>query len=236
MDMSKWFNLYSFDVMGDLAFGASYGCMEAGDMHWAIKILNDGLDLISLQLPVWLLRMLLTIPGATKDYFRFLNYCSDQLERRMQKQGKLGDPDITHELIEHFNAADPESQKAQLPMLQADSLLIIVAGSDTTAATLVHLFYHIATQRGLIERLRKELDGLVKPDQKIENVAIQDAPILNGSINEALRLNPPVPSGVFRQAPKEGVEIGGVYIPGEANIQMPQYAMARGMYSPSFPF
>ena len=121
-----------------------------------------------------------------------------------------------------------------MPMLQGDSRLIIVAGSDTTAATLVHLFYHIATQKGLIQRLRKELDSLVNPGEKIENVKIQDAPILNGAINEALRLNPPVPSGVFRKTPKEGVEIGGVYIPGDTVIQMPQYAMARGTSVLSF--
>jgi len=40
-------------------------------------------------------------------------------------------------------------------------------------------------------------------------------------------LNPPVPSGVFRETPAEGVNIGDVYIPGHTVIQMPQYAMAR---------
>ncbi|EXJ59969.1 hypothetical protein A1O7_04117 [Cladophialophora yegresii CBS 114405] len=227
MDMSKWFNLYSFDVMGDLAFGASYGCLESGEMHWAIKLLNDGMDMVGVQLPSWLFRLLLAIPGAAADHFRFLNYCCEQLDNRMKMQGKLADPDISHTLIEHFNNSDPESQKAQLPILQGDSRLIIVAGSDTTAATLVHLFYHIATQEGLLDRLRKELDSLVKPGEKIEHVKIQDAPILNGSINEALRLNPPVPSGVFRETPDEGVVIGDVHIPGKTVVQMPLYAMAR---------
>ncbi len=234
MDMAKWFNLYSFDVMGDLAFGASYGCLEAGEMHFAIKILNDGMDMLGLQLPTWLFRVLVAIPGAAADHFRFINYCSQQLEDRMKMQGKLSDPDITHTLIEHYNTSDPESQKAQLPMLQGDSRLIIVAGSDTTAATLVHLFYHIATQKNLINRLREELDTLVKPNEKIEHFKIQDAPILTGSINEAMRLNPPVPSGVFRKTPKEGVEIGDVHIPGGTVIQMPQYAMARGMLNLKF--
>ncbi|KAJ9611707.1 hypothetical protein H2200_004891 [Cladophialophora chaetospira] len=227
MNMAKWFNLYSFDVMGDLAFGASYGCLESGEMHWAIKILNDGMKMLSFQFPNWVFRLLTAIPGAAADHFRFLNYCSQQLEDRMKKQGKMKDPDITHTLIEHYNAGDPESQKAQLPMLQGDSRLIIVAGSDTTAATLVHLFYHIATQKNLIDRLREELDGLVKPGEAIDHIKIQDAPILTGSINEALRLNPPVPSGVFRQTPQGGVEIGGVHIPANTVIQMPQYVMAR---------
>lgn len=232
MDMSKWFNLYSFDVMGDLAFNASYGCLESGEMHWAIKLMADGMDLLGVCLPSWLFRVLIAIPGAAADHFRFLNYCSEQLDQRIKMQGQMKDPDITHTLIEHYKKGDTAKQKAQLPLLQGDSRLIIVAGSDTTAATLVHLFYHIATQKGLIQRIRDELDELVGPEQeaKIENVKIQDAPILNGSINEAMRLNPPVPSGVFRETPKEGVQIGDMYIPGHTVIQMPQYAMARGAF------
>ncbi|KIW89107.1 uncharacterized protein Z519_09959 [Cladophialophora bantiana CBS 173.52] len=227
MNMAKWFNLYSFDVMGDLAFGDSYQCLESGEMHWAIKLLNDGMDMIGFWLPNWFFRLLLSIPGAAADHWRFINYCCEQLDKRMKMQGKLENQDISHTLIEHFNRSDPKAQKAQLPMLQGDSRLIIVAGSDTTAATLVHLFYHIATEKGLIQRLREELDELVKSDEAIDAQKIQDAPLLNGSINETLRLNPPVPSGVFRKTPKEGVEIGGVYIPGDTVIQMPQYAMAR---------
>ncbi|KIY02863.1 uncharacterized protein Z520_01328 [Fonsecaea multimorphosa CBS 102226] len=227
MNMSKWFNLYSFDVMGDLAFAASYGCLEAGEMHWAIKLLSDGMDLLGFWLPCWIFRILLAIPGAAADHWRFINYCSEQLDKRMEMQGKLENRDISHTLIEHYNQSDPATQKAELPMLQADSRLIIVAGSDTTAATLVHLFYYIATEKGLIERLREELDSLVKPDEKIDSQKIQDAPLLNGAINEALRLHPAVPSGVFRETPEEGVEIGGVYIPGHTVVQMPQYVMAR---------
>ncbi|OAP58578.1 hypothetical protein AYL99_07668 [Fonsecaea erecta] len=227
MNVSKWFNLYSFDVMGDLAFGASYQCLESGEMHWAIKLLNDGMDVLGFWLPCWLFRTLLTIPGATTDHWRFLNYCAEQLEQRMKMQGKLENPDISHTLIEHYNKSDPATQKAQKPMLEGDSRLIIVAGSDTTAATLVHLFYYIATEKGLIDRLREELDGLAKPEEKIDALKIKDAPLLNGAINEALRLNPAVPSGVFRETPKEGVEIAGVYIPGNTVIQMPQYVMGR---------
>lgn len=226
--MSTWFNLYSFDVMGDLAFGKSYNMLESGELHWAIKLLNGGMDPMGLGLPVWFFRVITAIPGLAADYWRFISYCGEQLEDRIRAQGKMKDPDITHTLIEHYQKGDEATRRVQLPMLQGDSRLIIVAGSDTTAATLVHLFYHICTEKDLLQRLRKELDGLVKEDEKIEHVKIQDAPLLNGTINESLRLNPPVPSGVFRKTPKEGVVIGDQFIPGNTCIQMPGYVMARG--------
>jgi tryprostatin B 6-hydroxylase len=154
--------------------------------------------------------------------------------------------DIIHTLIEHYQSQpDEAARRVQLPMLQGDSRLIIVAGSDTTAATLVHLFYHLAAEEGLVGRLREELETLLGKDStgKIDHLKIQDAPLLNGAINETLRLNPPVPSGVvskpsegrvhtdfekYRKTPPEGVEIGGTYIPGDTVIQMPQYAMGHG--------
>ncbi|KIX00842.1 uncharacterized protein Z518_09907 [Rhinocladiella mackenziei CBS 650.93] len=234
LDMSKWFNLYSFDVMGDLGFGTSFHMLESGELHWAIRLLNLGMDPMGFCLPPWVFRLMTAIPGLAAGYWKFIGYCSDQLDARMkvQVQHKANtdqDRDITYTLIEHYNASTPEAQNTQLPMLQGDSRLIIVAGSDTTAATLVHLFYHLATEKGLMGRLREELDMLLKDsnDGEIEHQKIQDALLLNGVINETLRLHPPVPSGVFRKTPPEGVEIAGTYIPGFTVIQMPQYVMAR---------
>lgn len=228
LDMGKWFNFYSFDVMGDLGFGSPFGMLESGEQHWAIKLLNDGMEPHRWSLPIWMFRLLLAIPGLAAGYWRFVNFCTEQLDRRMKQQGEKENLDITHTLIEHYEKNDDETKKTQLHMLRGDSRLIIVAGSDTTAATLVHLFYHLATETGLVERLRAELDELLGKDGPVEHLKIQDAPLLNGAIDETLRLHPPVPSGVFRKTPKEGVTIGGTYIPGDTVVQMPQYAMSRG--------
>lgn len=215
--------------MGDLGFGTSFEMLQSGEYHWAINLLNEGMGPMGFCLPPWMFRVMTAIPGLAAGYWRFINYCSQQLDDRIKMQGKNKNPDITHTLIEHYLKSDRGTQQAQLPMLQGDTRLIIVAGSDTTASTLTHLFYHIAHEEGLADRLRAEIDSLIPPGTKFEHSKIQDAPLLNGAINESLRLNPPVPSGVFRKTPHEGVEIAGTYVPGDTCIQMPQYAMARGM-------
>lgn len=225
--MSKWFNLYSFDVMGDLGFGASFHMLESGELHWAIKLLNEGMDPMGLCLPPWVFRVITAIPGLAAGFWKFIGYCTSQLDARMRVQGKLEHQDITHTLIEHYEKSTAEAKRVQLPMLQGDTRLIIVAGSDTTAATLVHLFYHLATEKGLTDRLRHELDTL-QGDDKLDHLKIQDAVLLNGIINETLRLHPPVPSGVFRKTPPEGIEIGGTHIPGNTTMQAPLYAMGHG--------
>jgi len=214
--------------MGDLGYGQSFNMLESGEAHWAIKVLDAGMDPLGYALPPWLFRIILAIPGAAAEYYRFNEFCSKQLDARMKVQGKQENPDITHTLIEAFKKLDENDQKVALPMLQGDSKLIIVAGSDTTATTLVHLFFHLATERGLQQRLRDELTPLIGDDGYITHHKIQDAQLLNGCINETLRLNPPVPSGFFRKTPKEGVYIRDTFIPGDTVVQMPQYAMGHG--------
>jgi tryprostatin B 6-hydroxylase len=221
--------------MGDLGFGKSFHMLESGEAHWAIKLLNDAQAAAGHALPVWFTRLLKHWPNLLKDYFRFVKYCAQQVEDRIIMQGKQKDPDITHTLIEDFNKRDPAERQLARQMLYMDSKLIIVAGSDTTAATLAYLFYYLAVTPGLIQRLREEFDQLRQEEEgELDDRKLQRATLLNGCINEALRLNPPVPSGVYRKTPPEGLYIGQTYILGNTTIQMPSYAMARGTFlSPS---
>ena len=50
---------------------------------------------------------------------------------------------------------------------------------------------------------------------------------LNGVINEALRLFPPVPSALPRVIPPEGLTIDGTFIPGNTTLYCPQYVLGR---------
>lgn len=53
MDVSKWFKLYAFDVMGSLAFGKNYRMLDSGEKHHALGLLTDGLAPLGLTMPVW---------------------------------------------------------------------------------------------------------------------------------------------------------------------------------------
>ena len=230
VNASRWFNLWSFDVMGDLAFGRSFDMLASKSQeeeHWAIQILNKAQDKAGLAFPPWFSRLLWHIPGIRRSYFRFLKYCAEMIEQRMAVQGKQQNPDITHYLIEDFNRRSKEDQKVEIHSLHLDSKLIIVAGSDTTAATLTYLFFHLATEKGLLARLRQEIEPLVGESGEIEHRNLQNAQLLNGCINETLRLHPPVPSGLYRKTPPEGVQIGQEYIPGNTTLQIHLYSIGR---------
>lgn len=108
-----------------------------------------------------------------------------------------------------------------------DCALIVVAGSDTTTATLTHVLYHLARSAEVFTKLRKELDSFYKPGTESEFRELQEAAYLNGVINETLRLHPPVPGGMLRVTPPEGITIRETFIPGNVTISTPQYSLGR---------
>ncbi|EKG20849.1 Cytochrome P450 [Macrophomina phaseolina MS6] len=124
VDVSAWFNYLSYDVMGDLAFGKSFGMLERGEEHFAVNLLNEGMQPFALMLPAWAFRLLAAIPGAAAGYWKFIKYCSDQLDERMKT--KPEDPDIMSALVEPLK--EKQLTELELKMLQADSRLVIVAG------------------------------------------------------------------------------------------------------------
>ena len=83
VNVSKWFNLYTFDVMGDLAFGTSFKMLETSEEHWAIKLLNEGMEPLSWMFPMWFLRLMTAVPGLMRDFWRFLDYGAKRVEERM---------------------------------------------------------------------------------------------------------------------------------------------------------
>lgn len=53
VDVKTWFNLFSFDAMALLAFGKNYGMTERGEKHWALDLLDEGMQPLAYHFPTW---------------------------------------------------------------------------------------------------------------------------------------------------------------------------------------
>ena len=84
IDVTELYHQFSFDVMGDLSFGASFNMLSSSGNHWAIKLLRRGMIPLGLMFPTWCFRLLLAIPGATGDWFAFKDYCCQLLDNRLK--------------------------------------------------------------------------------------------------------------------------------------------------------
>ncbi|KAI1156957.1 cytochrome P450 [Nemania diffusa] len=224
MDVTWLFKSYSFDVMGELAFGRSFEMLETNKEHEAIRLLNSGLFALGFKLPMWFFRLVTSIPGAAKDWWGFLNYCISQLDARIQAKGDT--KDIMSCLLKPMNGQIPTGRDRTL--LEGDSQLIVVAGSDTTATTLTTIFRYLAQYPQHVALLRDEIDNL--PRDELGDYVHTDLAVLkhlNGVINESLRLFPPVPTILPRLTPAEGLDVGGTFIPGNTTVFCPQFIVGR---------
>ncbi len=83
INVTQWFHFYSFDVMGDFAFGKSFGMLQSGKAHFALDLLHGGMKPLGLLTPMpWIFLILARIPGVSAEYDRFHHWCEQQVEER----------------------------------------------------------------------------------------------------------------------------------------------------------
>ncbi|KAI1274542.1 cytochrome P450 [Xylaria sp. FL0933] len=232
IDMTKLFSYYNYDVMGELAFGHSFDMLGTNKENEAIKLYNTATVVLGLKLPMWFFRLLTGIPGATKAWWAFKDYCTAQLNNRMQR--KADKRDIIGSLLNHFDVKGPMGFDRVL--LEGDAQLIIVAGSETVAITSISIFRYLAQYPHHVGILRTEIDPLRRNEQgNFIYTDLSNLKHLNGVINEALRLFPPVPTILPRVTPPEGLDIDGTFIPGNTTVFCPQFVIGRGSESYASP-
>lgn len=96
--------------------------------------------------------------------------------------------------------------------------------SDTVALNLIYLFYRLARHPEQLRKLQNELDNL---ESVYDFTALQQAPHLNGIINETMRLHPATLSGNLRETPPEGAMISGRFVPGNIVVVSPRYIIGK---------
>ncbi|KAL5431697.1 hypothetical protein PMIN06_012223 [Paraphaeosphaeria minitans] len=224
VNVTKWFNLFSVDFMGDMAFGRSFDMMNTTQEHWVTQLLSDALTPLGFAFPAWFFQIVTAIPGVTKEWWRLIDFCAERMDERLST--KVDVPDIMSALSAPYKGGLPTNEDWRV--LRGDAQLIVVAGSDTTATTLSATLYQLAQHPEHVEKLRTELSPyLTDRVGNVLNETIAKLDHLNAVIHETLRLHPPVPSLQPRKTPSEGIVVDGMFIPGNTVVSCPQYVIGR---------
>ncbi|XP_056662450.1 cytochrome P450 3A4-like isoform X4 [Monodelphis domestica] len=107
----------------------------------------------------------------------------------------------------------------------AQSIIFIFAGYESTSSVLCFLFYQLATNPGIQEKLQKEIDAFLPNKEAVTYDALVQMEYLDMVINENLRLYPI--TGRIERIAKKPVELNGLMIPKGTVVMAPPYVLHR---------
>ncbi|EKG16556.1 Cytochrome P450 [Macrophomina phaseolina MS6] len=228
-NITAWANAFALDVMGLIGFGYEFDSLETGKEHPVIKGVHESMAIIGLLSAVpWLLKMLTDIPGATSKLRVLQDYCRNQVALKEKTFDTTQDPhDLISWLLKARHAGDRSAPPGKIA-LDEDARLIIIAGSDTTAAVLANALHLLATHPRVLSKLQRILDSTLPAGPSTWTyAAVKNIAYLDHVINEVLRLRPPVPSGLSRTAPPEGLRVDDVFVPAGTVVSVAAHSVQR---------
>ncbi|KZV93858.1 cytochrome P450 [Exidia glandulosa HHB12029] len=229
VDITKWLRYYSFDFMGRFAFGESFGLLKAGaDPHGfiaAVEKFTMGLDIIGHL--YWVGYSVAVLPGLAKAMLSFRNFARQCVEKRLARGTTTSD--LWYYLGGEDGAAK-DSEKISVAEMAREGGLAIVAGSDTSANTMMCTLFQLLKSPDSYARAAAEVDAAIVNGVDIWNNAVDSPkalPYLTACMDETLRLMPVVPTNGSRGVPagSGGRIIADRYIPENTEIYVSPHVL-----------
>lgn len=212
------YDCMAFDIIGDLAFGDSFGSLQAGTLHpWVAMIFQ------SIKFAAWI--------AASKQVswlrpFVLLQAPKDLMKRHVEhkrltrektlKRIEIGAdrPDFMAGLL-----AKKQDLNLGLAHLEANADILIKAGSETTATVLSGATFLLGTNPDKLAKLTNEVRSAFKSEDEIDYMSVSKLEYMLACLDETMRLYSPVPIGLPRLTPKGGGTICGHYVPEDVSPQ-----------------
>jgi cytochrome P450 len=218
IDITRWLNFTTFDLIGDLAFGEPFGCLSSSSYHWWVLIILDAVKASGYLKIFWFYPFLLPLVKylVPKDLIEkrenSFKLSVEKVRRRLARGTTR--PDFTSYILKHTK----EGLGMSPGEMDANAAVLVLAGSETTAALLSGAVYYLTRYMDKYERLVKEIRGAFAKQADISLAALVKLPYLNAVLMESMRVYPPIPSMLPRIVPEGGTMINGRYVPGKVSF------------------
>ncbi|CAI7669300.1 unnamed protein product [Penicillium crustosum] len=231
-DMVKWYNLTTFDILGDLAFGESFGGLESSEYHYWVSIIFQairGMSLVQFKdaypLPFKILSLFVGSKCLMNARRRQIEFSRATVQKRLQLEGHRECTDFIGSMLRQ--RGDP-SKEITDEELEANSNVLVIAGSETTATLLSGVTYWLLRTPHAMEKITREIRSAMKSENDITISSTANLPYMLACLKEALRMYPPAPSGQQRMTlGPEPSRISGYTMPPNTKVSVHQYAAYR---------
>ena len=225
LDMKPVIQGFTLDSISKVAFGLDTNVHKGENQEFA-KIAYDVFAQFSTE--NWtntiLFNILQHFPEVTKmmgfwpeSAKKIRQMTHDLIEDRMAKNIDIGD--FIGRLKDYKKVAEPPITG---DMIDAQGMVFLTAGFETTANTLGSLMFHLATHPDIQTKVYDEICDSIGPDEEVTHETIQDLHYLEACVLETLRIWPPIVER-FRTCTND-CTIKGLKIKKGVLIKMPIYA------------
>ncbi|KAF2199990.1 cytochrome P450 monooxygenase-like protein [Delitschia confertaspora ATCC 74209] len=222
-DIMSWF---SFDAMGHVTFGEDFGMIQSKTIQPVLIKQRRALGMMApVNDAIWLARFAfqyLPFLHTVRDWLDTAIFCEERIQLRLRSKTKTMDMS-TFFIREFDDLSQQRGLKFATDILHGNAISAMVAGSDTTRATLISVWYFLSKypehQHKLLSELATVNDGDVSGLSRLLH--------LNAFINEALRLVPPAMTGESRIMGPKGLWVDDIWVPGGVKVTAPKYVLHR---------
>lgn len=222
VDMVRWLEFVTFDIIGDLALSTQFGCVKSSDYHPWVALLMSFFKSVTYVINAQAfgpIMFALLLPFAP---FRDLRKGNDHVRmsaERVQERLALGeDParsDFWTYILRHRGEKNRGMSDGEM---ESNAAIILPAGTETISTTLSGTLYLLSKTPSALAMLRRELESHFDTEKDITMTKITKLPYLQAVLDESLRMYAPFSGGLKRKAPREGSEVSGHFVPGNVRI------------------
>jgi cytochrome P450 len=208
--------LVTFDIMSVLAFGREVDSISKGSSS-IIKWSSIIMSLLGSPIVIGLLSLLpfSLIMRPWKHMYRELAIYSKEsldMRKRILATGAEKPVDLLQAFIE---AEDPESKTKMTPQeVQAESIMMMLAGSETTSSAIMWSFHLLMLYPETLKRAVEEVRSAFPLDHLVTYKEVHThLPYIEACVYEALRHSPTTAGLTPRISTNKGITIQNHYIP-----------------------
>ncbi|KAI0110936.1 isotrichodermin C-15 hydroxylase [Nemania sp. FL0031] len=229
VDIVKWVNFPTTDVIGDLSFGESFGGLDTGKLHpWldtiftTLKTFTFIREILRLPSPI-VNAALACIPQAMREHQQgAVAFGAEAARRRMARTTDR--PDFMSYMMKHNSDRSKGMSQAELEMA---AITFIVAGSETTATMISGTMYLLLCNPAVLSDLTEKIRSDFPSRLDMTGINLQRHKYLNSVLKEGMRLYPPAPDALFRTTKDQPAIVAGKFVPPHTSITMNLWAAGR---------
>ena len=210
VDMVKWYNFLTFDLIGDLALGKSFDCLKSSKYHnwvngiWKSIKIGPYIRTMATYTNVERLVRLLAPKSIRQARLNHELYVHENTRERVAKGVMEDRKDFLSYILGNQGQQEPLTEK----QIAANCGFLIMAGSETTATALSGTTYHLLKTPEALAKATQEVRSAFTSEEEINFVnAAARLPYLLACLNEGLRLYPPGPTLAPRRTPRERMTV-----------------------------